>query len=329
MNYVVRPIPLSDIQEAREYMKGKLKPTPLVGLLDHNSIFLKLENLQPCGSFKLRGALNAIRKIPIETLELGVCTASSGNFAQSLALIANNMDMRCNVLVPSHSPMNQLLSIEELGGMITKVGLDEWWESIETHSYEGMRGTFVHSVCEPDVVAGVGTIGLEIVDCIPEVSNIIVPYGGGGLICGIAIAAKAHNPNIKIYACEVETACPLKAALQAGEPVKFPYQVSFVDGIGVKSILPEMWPLVKSLVTDSIVVSLQEVADAVRLLSDKNHVRADGAGAASVAAAMKGVVGEGKTVCIISGGNIDTDILYSAYKARFQRNDTLPKYLII
>ncbi|XP_052071183.1 L-threonine ammonia-lyase-like [Mytilus californianus] len=307
MDYVVGPVQLSDIQEASEYMKGKLQPSPLVQLWEHKDIFLKLENLQPCGSFKLRGALNAIRKIPIETLELGICTASTGNFAKCLAWIANTMDIRCNVLVPSHIPMNQLSAIEELDGNITKVELDEWWEAIETHIYEGMQGKLIHAVCEPDVIAGVGTIGLEIVDCIPDISNIIVPYGGGGLICGIAIAAKSHNPNIKVYACEVETACPLKAALQGEEPVTFSYQTSFVDGIGVKSILPEIWPLVKSLVTDSIVVSLQEVADTVKLLSEGNHVRAEGAGAATVAAAMKGVVGVGKTACIISGGNIDTD----------------------
>ncbi|CAG2187749.1 E4.3.1.19 [Mytilus edulis] len=307
MSHDVGPVQLSDIQEASEYMKGKLQPTPLVQLWDHKDIFLKLENLQPCGSFKLRGALNAMRKITLETLEHGVCTASTGNFAKCLAWIADNMDMRCNVLVPSHSPMNQLSAIEKLKGSITKVELDEWWEAVETHSYEGMQGTFIHAVCDPDVVAGVGTIGLEIVDCIPDISNIIVPYGGGGLICGIAIAAKAHNPNIKVYACEVETACPLKAALQAEEKVTFSFRTSFVDGIGVKSVLPEMLSLVKSLVTDSIVVSLQEVADAVKLLSEMNHIRAEGAGAATVAAAMKGVVGKGKTACIISGGNIDTD----------------------
>ncbi|CAG2187750.1 L-threonine ammonia-lyase-like isoform X3 [Mytilus galloprovincialis] len=307
MPSVVGSVQLSDIQEAKEYMKGKLQPTPLVQLWEHKNIFLKMENLHPIGSFKLRGALNAIRKIPIEKLELGICTASAGNFAQGLAWNAKNMDLTCNVLVPSHAPLTKVSAVEKLGGIITKVQFDKWWEAIETHSYEGMQGTFVHPVCEPDVVAGNGTIGLEIVDCIPDISNIIVPYGGGGLICGIAIAAKAHNPNIKVYACEVETACPLKASLQAGEPVEFPYQASFVDGMGGKSVLPEMWPLVKSLVTDSIVVSLQEVADAVKLLSERNHIRAEGAGAATVAAAMKGVVGEGKTACIISGGNIDTD----------------------
>ncbi|CAC5423513.1 E4.3.1.19 [Mytilus coruscus] len=268
MNYVVGPVQLSDIQEAREYMKGKLQPSPLVQLWEHKDIFLKLENLQPCGSFQLRGALNAIRKISIETLELGVCTASTGNFAKCLAWVANNMDIRCNVLVPSHSPMNQLSAIEELRGNITKVELDEWWEAIETHTYGVMQGKFIHAVCEPDVVAGVGTIGLEIVDCIPDISNIIVPYGGGGLICGIAIAAKSHNPNIKVYACAT-----------SGD----------------------------SMSVEGSITSLQEVTDAVKLLSEGNHVRAEGAGAASVAAAMKGVVGVGKTACIISGGNIDTD----------------------
>lgn len=307
MDSSIPPIPFTEIQQAKDYMKGKLQETPLVPLWGSSNIFLKLENVQPIGSFKLRGAMNAVRKIPPDTLKHGVFTASAGNFAQGLAWYAKQAQVTCNVVVPNHAPHTKVSAVEKFGGIVTRVDFDRWWTVLETRKFNGMEGTFVHPVCEPDVIAGNSTIGIEIVESLPHVDNIIVPYGGGGLLCGIASAAKALNPNIKVYACEVETASPLKASLMAGEPVTFPYKASFVDGMGGKSVLPQMWSLVKSLVTDSIVVTLKEVVDAVSVLSERNHVRAEGAGAATVAAAMKGVVGDGTTVCVISGGNIDTD----------------------
>ncbi|XP_067672368.1 L-threonine ammonia-lyase-like [Haliotis asinina] len=305
---------LQDVEKARSRIRHSIKRTPLVPLNIHKTdsetkIYLKLENLHPIGSFKLRGACNAVELLPKAKLNRGVYTASAGNFSQGLAWNAQRHGIPCEVVVPEHAPKAKLEPTERLGGKVTRVPYDTWWKVIMEHKYDDACGTFIHPVCDSAVIAGNGTIGLEILEDLQEVDSIIVPYGGGGLSSGIALAVKGLRPDTKVYAVEVETAAPLSAALAAGKPVPCSYTASFVDGMGSKSVLDEMWPLVSTVLDGSIVVSLEDVANAVRLLAERNHVIAEGAGAAAVAAALKGKVGEGNIVCIISGGNIDTDVL--------------------
>ncbi len=226
--------------------------------------------------------------------------------AQGLAWNARRRGVRCTVIVPDHAPRNKLRAIERLGAEIVKVPFEEWWRVLVEHRYPGLDGHFVHPVSDPAVIAGNGTIGLEILGQLPEVETIFVPYGGGGLSCGIAAAAGALRSEVKVVAAEVVTAAPLAAALAAGEPVEVEYLASFVDGIGGRSVLAEMWPLVRELLSGSVVCSLAEVAAAVRLLAERSRVVAEGAGAAAVAAALKAGPEAGRAVCVISGGNIDS-----------------------
>jgi threonine dehydratase len=282
--------------------------TPLVRLNAPEApaeIWLKLENLQPFGSFKLRGALNAIRRAAPEDLRAGVVTASAGNMAQGVAWAARELGLPCTVVVPDHAPQTKLAAIERLGGRAVKVPFERWWQAIEESRFEGAEGLFVHPVQDEGVMAGNGTIGLEILEDLPDPDAVLVPYGGGGLTSGIASALKQLRPETRIYAVEPETAAPLAASLAAGEPREVEYRPSFVDGAGGRSVLPKMWPLVRSLVDGALTVSLDETAAAVRLLAERNRVVAEGAGALAVAAALAGKPVARKVVCIVSGGNID------------------------
>ncbi|MGH9399831.1 MAG: threonine ammonia-lyase [Thermoanaerobaculia bacterium] len=272
-------------------------------------IWLKLECLQPIGSFKLRGAGNAMLLAPKEKLARGVYTASAGNMAQGVAWNARALGIPCTVLVPESAPRAKLAAIERLQGRIVKLPYERWWQVLLDHGYPGMEGLFIHPVSDPAVIAGNGTIGLEILEDLPGADTILVPYGGGGLSCGIASAVNALEPRARVFACEVETAAPFAASLKAGRPCAVAYTPSFVDGIGAKSMLPEMWPLASALLAGSLVVSLAEVAAAVKLLAERSRVVAEGAGASSVAAALKGVPAASQIVCIVSGGNIDPDKL--------------------
>jgi threonine dehydratase len=272
-------------------------------------IYLKLENLQPIGAFKIRGAGNAMALAPEEPLRHGVWTASAGNMGQGVAWNAARLGVPCSVVVPDHAPAAKLDALERLGASVIKVPFEEWWQVIVTHRHEGQDGVFVHPVSDRAVMAGNGTIGLELVEDLPDLDAVVVPYGGGGLSSGIASALRHLKPDVRVYAAEVETSAALDAALAAGEPTAIEYVPSFVDGIGSARVLDEMWPLVRELITGSIVATLDEVEEAVRVLAMRNHVVAEGAGAASVAAAMGGGAGDGKVVCIVSGGNINGAIL--------------------
>jgi threonine dehydratase len=301
------PIPLEAIRAARAHVAGAAMRTPLVRL-DVDApceIFLKLENLQPIGSFKLRGASNAIAQAPRAALARGVWTASAGNMAQGVAWQARHQGLQCTVVAPDHAPETKLAALDRLGARVIKIPFAEWFEILRSHSYPGMDGFFIHPVSDPAVMAGNGTIGLEILEDLHDVDAVVIPYGGGGLSCGIASAVKALKPDTKIYAAEVETAAPFAAALAAGSPQTIPYTASFVDGISSPFVLPEIWPLARKLLDGSLVVTLADVAAAVRLLVERSHVVAEGAGAASAAAALPGRAGNGKVVCIVSGGNID------------------------
>ncbi len=308
----IESVSLEAIQDARKRISNLAFRTPLVRLnLDDGpaDIYLKLENLQPIGSFKLRGAGNALLSIPRADLEKGVYTASAGNMAQGVAWVARKLDIPCSVVVPDHAPQTKLDAIARLGGRVVKVSFDEWWRVLIEHRYEGLDGYFLHPVSNPAVIAGNGTIGLEIMEDLPDLEAVVIPFGGGGLSSGIASALRALKPQVRVYASEVETASPLSASLKAGHICEIDRKQTFVDGIGGKSVLEEMWPIVSSLVKESLVVSLDQIADAIRMLIERNRVVAEGAGASSLAAALTGRAGGaggGKIVCIVSGGNIDT-----------------------
>jgi threonine dehydratase len=305
-------VSLQDISDAKQRIKGKVNRTPLIRFYGDDlpgEIYLKLENLQPIGSFKIRGAYNTMSVADRSLLKDGVYTASAGNMAQGVAWNARMMNIPCTVIVPDHAPQTKLDAITRLGAKFIKIPFNDWWQVLVTRKFDGMQGLFVHPVSDPAVIAGNGTIGLEILEDLPDVDTVIVPYGGGGLISGIATAIKTIKPGVKVFASEVETAAPLAPSLAAGEPVNVEYIPSFVDGMGSAGLLTEMWPLVSKLVDGSIVLSLKQIADAIKLLMERTRVIAEGAGGSSFAAALTGKAGKGKIVCVISGGNIDAEKL--------------------
>ncbi|HTS74011.1 MAG TPA: threonine/serine dehydratase [Gaiellaceae bacterium] len=298
-------IPLAEIEAARKRLEGRVLRTPLVRLQHEGEIHLKLENLQPIGSFKLRGASNAVLQIPPGELKEGVVTATAGNMGQGVAWIARELGIPCTVVVPDHAPETKLAAMQRLGARIDKVPYERWWEALETSSYPEASGVFVHPVQDERVMAGNGTIGLELLEDLPAPDAVLVPFGGGGLSVGIASAVKALRPETRIYAVEPEPGAPLTAAFSAGEPVPIEYTTSFVDGAGAPMVLPEMWPRAREALDGAFAVSLDETAAAVRLLAERAHVVAEGAGALALAAALAGGGGDGTLVCIVSGGNID------------------------
>jgi threonine dehydratase len=303
---------LSEIRAARDRLRGKASQTQLIRLpIDSGKceIYLKLENLQPIGSFKIRGAANAMALAGDDALANGVYTASAGNMAQGVAWCARERGVLCRVIVPDHAPKTKTDAIERLGADVIKVSFEEWWQTLVNHGSPGMDGLFIHPFADEAVMAGNGTIALEIFDDLDDVDAIIVPYGGGGLSCGIASVARTVSPRTKVYAVEVETAAPLTASLAAGKPTPVTYTRTFIDGMGSGAVSEEMWPLVKSLLAGTVVVTVAEIAAAVKLLAERCRVIAEGAGAASVAAALSGRLDAKRVVCIISGGNIDADKL--------------------
>ncbi len=308
----LEPIPLEELRAARERLRGVGTDSPLVRLNVDDApaeIYLKLENLQPIGSHKLRGAGNILKVTDPKLLEKGVWTASAGNMAQGLAWFAREMGLNCTIVVPDHAPKTKLAAISRLGGKIVKIPVADWFGILRGDSYEGIEGYFIHPVTEPAVMAGHGTIGLEIAEQVPDLDAVVIPFGGGALGSGIASAVRSLKPEVKVYAAEVETAAPLAPSLAAGKPIEIEYASSFVDGMGAPYLIPGMWPLVQQMFDSSIVVSLEEIAAAIRLLVERNRVVAEGAGAGPVAAALTGRAGNGKVVCVVSGGNIDAEKL--------------------
>ena len=272
-------------------------------------IYLKLETLQPIGSFKLRGATNAIAMLPPESIREGVYTASAGNMAQGVAWSARVLGVPCTVVMPNSAPRTKIEAVARLGADIVYVPYDEWWQTLAEHGRAGIPGAFVHPVADRTVMAGNGTIGLEIVEDLPDVSAVLVPFGGGGLVSGISAAVRALAPNARVLGCEVATSTPLTAALAANGPVIVERTPSFVDGIGGRGVLPEMWPIVRVAVDGSLVAPLDSVARAIRVLVERTRVIAEGAGATPVACALGSGEVSGKVVCVVSGGYIDVSTL--------------------
>jgi threonine dehydratase len=304
-------IPLDEIRRARERIADAVTRTPLLRLEADApcEIWLKLECLQPIGSFKLRGALSAIRAASGSELAGGVVTASAGNMAQGVAWAAREAGVRARIVAPDGAPRAKLDAVERLGGEVISVPHEVWWQTMVDRGYPGLEGLFVHPVEDDAVMAGNGTIGLELCEDIDAFDAVVTPWGGGGLTTGIASAVKALRPGTRFVTAEPETAAPLAASLAAGAPVEIDYRPSFVDGAGGRALLPTMWDRARGLVDAAVGVPLDEVAAAVRLLASRARVVAEGAGALPVAAALRGEAGEGRIVCIVSGGNIDPAVL--------------------
>lgn len=311
---LTRRISLDTVRDAAETVYHAAIRTPLVRLdLPGRSagaeIFLKLETLQPIGSFKIRGAQNAVSRLSKAELTDGVWTVSAGNAAQGVALAAKLAGVPCSVMVMDTAPETKLRAIERLGASIVKASYDECWRTVEQHGSSRMRGRFVHPFDDDDFISGNGTIGLEIVEDLPDVDAIVAPLGGGGLLTGIGVAVKAMRPATRVYAAEPETAAPLSVSLRAGTACRFEnWQASFVDGAGGKSVLDSMWPMLRTWVDDSVVVPLDDAARAMRVVADRVHVIAEGAAACAVAAALSKPLATGghrNIVAVVSGGNID------------------------
>ena len=299
----MREISLSDIEDAARHIYDPVVRTPLVQLREN--LFLKLESLQPTGSFKLRGAQNALRSIPAGQLASGVWTVSAGNAALGVAYAAHRAGVPCSVMVVDTAPATKLEALRRLNTRIVPAPYEECWRTVETHASARMTGAFIHPFDDDRFIAGNGTAGLEILDALPDVDTVVAAVGGGGLLAGVAAAIKARRPGVQVFAAEPETASPFALSLANGRASTFEgWQRSFVDGAGGRSVLPSMWPLLSRLAAGSIVVSLADIAAAMKLAAERCHVIAEGAAACAIAAALTGRV-TGKVVAIVSGGNID------------------------
>jgi threonine dehydratase len=307
----VRPIELADVKAARERISGTVLRTPLVKLdlgKDGPDIRLKLENLQPTNAYKIRGAANAVARLSDEEKARGVWTISAGNAGQGVAYAARAAGIPCSVVAIETAPQTKLDRMRALGADIIPVSYTEAWKAAESHAFEGLDGTFVHPFDNHDFIAGHGTMGLEIVEDCPEVETVIAAIGGGGLITGVGSAVKALKPDVRVIGAEPETASPYAHSLGVGGPSKFAaWEASFVDGAGGQSVTQRMWDRMQAVVDGSIVVTLDQVRAAMRLMAEKARIVSEGAGALALAAALTGEAGEGPIVCVVSGGNIDLE----------------------
>ena len=283
-------------------------------------IYLKLETLQPIGSFKLRGAVNAMRSAAPEELEKGVWTASTGNMAQGVAWGARALGIECTVVVPDNTSSSKLNAITRLGAAVKEIPRADWFNLILfDNAHEGVDGLFISPFNNRAVIAGQGTIGIEILEDLPDVDAVITPFGGGGLTAGVASAVRTLKPDTRLYACELETGAPLAPSLAAGRPVTIEPRPapSFAEGFsGAPTVAAAMWPMLSSLLDGSLLMSVADLVSTIRLLVESNHIVAEGAGAAAVATALAGKAGSGKIACVVSGGHIDSDQLAAILDGR-------------
>jgi len=305
----VRPITIDEIRAARTRIAGTIIRTPLIRLElgpGFPDIRLKLENLQPINSFKLRGAANAVALLSDAERKRGVWTISAGNAGQGVAYAARKAGVPCSVVVIETAPTSKVERMKALGATLVLVPFHAAWKALEERAYPGIEGTFVHPFDDHDFIAGNATVGLEILEDAPDVAVVIGSMGGGGLIAGVGSAIRPTRPVVRILAAEPETGAPMSRSLEMGSPQQFPeWQASFVDGAGGKSVFPRMWERMQGLIDGSIVVTLDETRAAMKLMAEKARVIAEGAGALPLAAALTGKAGRGPIVCIVSGGNID------------------------
>jgi threonine dehydratase len=308
---ISEPLTLPDgnsVAAARGNIRGIAIRTPLLRLnaeMPGTRIYLKLENLQPWGSFKIRPAVNALKTMDPIRLRQGVLSASSGNFGQGLAFAARLLGIPATLVVPDGASQTKLDALTELGAKVIRLPFDGWWSVLTSRSCPGEEGTFIHPVAETAVLAGNATIGAEILEQLPECDTVLVPFGGGGLICGIGSVMRRLKPAVRMIAVESEAAQPAGAALKNGRPIPVPHLKSFVDGMGSTTVLEEMWPLLRQIADAASCVSFVQIGAAIRLLAGRHRIIAEAAGAVALAAAMAGQAGQGNIVCIISGGNLD------------------------
>jgi threonine dehydratase len=302
----------AQVAAARDNIRPFALRTPLLRLnadLPGANIFLKLENLQPWGSFKIRSAVNALKTMDAVRMQRGVLTASAGNFGQGLAFAARAMGVPATVVVPNGAAETKIKALLELGAKVIRCSFDEWWSVLTSRACAGEDGVFVHPVAEPGVLAGNATIAAEILEELPGCDAVVVPFGGGGLICGIGAVMRRLRPMARMIVAESEAAQPAAAALRHGGPVTVRHLQSFVDGMGSTTVLPEMWPLLRAVADQSECASFEQIAAAIRLLAQRHHIIAEAAGAVALAAALGAQGAKGNVVCIVSGGNIDSEKL--------------------
>lgn len=302
---------MTQIAAARARIADLSVMTPLLELdcaPPGKTIRLKLENLQPIGSFKVRPIASAVLSRPRAELTAGIYTTSAGNSALGVAWMARRLGISATAVVPANAPEAKLTKLRRLGARIEVLANDVWWRAIEAGTLDDQEGTYIDAVRDPASLAGDATIGIEILEQWPDLEAVMIPFGGGGLACGIACAIRALQPRVRIIACELAGAHPLQAAFSAGAPTPTAHDAGFVSGVGYASVLPEMWPLLRALIDEVITVPLTQVAQSIRLLAQNNHVVAEGAGAISVAAALAGQYAETKVCAVVSGGNIDSEV---------------------
>ena len=308
----VKPVDLTQIAAARARIAGLSTMTPLVGCdiaPPGKTIRLKLENLQPIGSFKVRPIANAVLSKNRAALRAGIYTTSSGNSALGVAWMARRLGISATAVVPANAPQAKLEKLRQLGAKIEVRANDVWWRAIEAGTLQDQEGAYIDAVRDPASLAGDATIGVEILEQWPDVEAILVPFGGGGLASGIACAVRALRPDVKVIACELSSAQPLRAAFDAGVPTPTAHDAGFVSGVGYGAVLPEMWPLLRAMIDEVLSVPLAQVAQTIKLLAENNRIVAEGAGALSVAAALASRYSQSNVCAVISGGNIDSNVL--------------------
>jgi threonine dehydratase len=315
----VKPVGMLEIDAARARIEGLSMSTPLVGCDSAppgKTIRLKLENLQPIGSFKIRPIANAVLSRSRTELNAGIYTTSSGNSALGLAWMARRLGIGATAVVPANAPQAKLEKLRRLGARIDVRANEVWWRAIEAGVLDDQQGVYIDAVRDPASLAGDATLGVEILEQWPDVEAILIPFGGGGLACGIACAIRALRPAVRIVACELASAHPLQSAFAAGAPTPTAHDAGFVSGVGYGSVLPEMWPLLRAMIDEVLTVSLAQVAQTIKLLAENNRVVAEGAGAISVAAALAAQYSHSRVCAVISGGNIDSGVFAEILRGR-------------
>lgn len=305
-------VSLAEIRAAQARLSGIAVRTPEVvcdAAATGCRVFLKLENLQPIGAFKVRPVGNVILGKPAAAVAGGLYTLSSGNSALALAWMASRLQVPAAAVIASGAPQAKLARLSALGARIVPLPFGQWWRAMESGEHPPELGTYVDAVRDPAALAGNGTIALEIIETLPDVEAIFVPFGGGALACGIACAVRTLGHTARVIACELDSAQPLAAALRAGRVVETPSRPGFVSGVGFHCLLPQMWPLCRELLSGTLTVSLAEVAAAIRHLAERNKVIAEGAGALAVAAALAGRHPFTRVCAVVSGGNLGSDML--------------------
>lgn len=306
---IVAPTP-DEIGLMRERIAPFFRRTPVIHAAGARCEFLiKAECLQATGAFKARAAAALLSNLAPSKRAIGVNTASSGNFGIALAAISRQFGAPVTIYIdPAASPFKVEMA-RRYGAKLREVSSDEWWSIVETHEFADMKGPYLNAVGDAAALAANGTIGIEILEDAPDIDAIILPIGGGGLICGVAAAVKSARPDIRIIACEYEGAAPLSAARAAGAPAGINPKTSFITGVGARFVLKEMWPLLQQYVDECVTVSLAETAHAIRTALLNNHILLEGAGALPIAAVLSGKIVAERPLCVASGGNISrTDI---------------------